>query len=131
MTELEQYKKAYATLVGRVDRTITKLHEASAMLALERISLNLAADELKNALNSAEEIFLSDDPEGDWRKEMRKQRKRRLLGGKCLFCFPPAGQAWSGRLWNGGACGRFAAYRARFRYSMGLTPSTRRKHWEK
>ena len=65
MTELEQYKKAYATLVGRVDRTITKLHEASAMLALARISLNLAADELKNALNSAEEIFLSDDPEGD------------------------------------------------------------------
>ena len=53
MTELEQYKKAYA------------IHEASAMLALERISLNLAADELKNALNSAEEIFLSDDPEGD------------------------------------------------------------------
>ena len=52
MTELEQYKKAYATLVGRVDRTITKLHEASAMLALERISLNLAADELKKtALN--------------------------------------------------------------------------------
>lgn len=65
MTELEQYKKAYSTLVGRVDRTITKLHEVDAMLALERISMAFAADELKNALNDVEEIFLSDGSEED------------------------------------------------------------------
>ncbi len=55
----------------------------------------------------------------------RPERKRgRAQEGAALAVSPASGR-------SGGACGRFAAYRARFRYSKGLTPSTRRKHWEK
>jgi len=58
MTELEQYKKAYATLVGRVDTAITKLETVPDGMPPE-----FTAAQLKKALEEAEEIFLDEDPE--------------------------------------------------------------------
>lgn len=54
MTELEQYKKAYATLVGRVDTTITKLETVPVGMPA-----GFTAAELRRALEEAEEIFLA------------------------------------------------------------------------
>lgn len=61
MTELERYKKAYATLVGNVDTVISKLKETDIMLNLENISLRFAADALTKALLEAEEIIVAED----------------------------------------------------------------------
>ena len=58
MTELEQYKKAYATLVGRVDTAITNLETVP-----EGMPPAFTAGMLKRALGEAEEIFLAEDPE--------------------------------------------------------------------
>lgn len=58
MTKLEQYKKAYATLVGRVDTTITKLETVPAGMPAA-----FTAAELKRALEEAEDVFLEEDPE--------------------------------------------------------------------
>ena len=63
MTELEQYKKAYATLVGRVDRTITKLEEIVFCVGAEKTVVAYIAETLKEALEEVEEIFLAEDPE--------------------------------------------------------------------
>ena len=63
MTELEQYKKAYALLVGRVDEVITNLELVSRGTDQESANLALAAGALTAALQDAEEIFLSEDPE--------------------------------------------------------------------
>ena len=60
MTKLEQYKKAYAALVGRVDETITKLETVP-----ERMPPAFTAGMLKRALEDAEEIFLAEDPEDE------------------------------------------------------------------
>lgn len=59
MTQLEQYKKAYATLVGMVDRTISALEATPP----EKMTPALTANRLKMALGEAEEIFLAEDPE--------------------------------------------------------------------
>lgn len=56
MTELERYKKAYATLVGRVDTTITSLENTP-----EGMPAAFTAGVLKKALEDVEEIFLVDD----------------------------------------------------------------------
>ena len=56
MTELEQYKKAYATLVGRVDTTITRLENTP-----EGMPAAFTAGVLRKALEDVEEIFLSDN----------------------------------------------------------------------
>ncbi len=63
MTELEQYKKAYATLVGRVDTTITQLEEMDHDFANEgiRLTASFAVQTLQNALMEAEEIFLEEE----------------------------------------------------------------------
>lgn len=61
MTELERYKKAYATLVGRVDTVIEKLKESEIMLDLESTALRSAADALIKALLEAEEIIVAED----------------------------------------------------------------------
>lgn len=61
MTELERYKKAYATLVGRVDVIISKLKESDIMLNLENAALRSAADTLIKALLEAEEIIVAED----------------------------------------------------------------------
>lgn len=61
MTELERCKKAYATLVGRVDTTISKLRETDIMSNLENAALRLAADALTKALLEAEEIIVAED----------------------------------------------------------------------
>ena len=61
MTELERYKKAYATLVGRVDTIISKLKESDILLNLENTALRFAADELTKALLEAEEIIVAED----------------------------------------------------------------------
>lgn len=61
MTELERCKKAYATLVGRVDTIIGKLKESDIMLNLENTALRFAADELTKALLEAEEIIVAED----------------------------------------------------------------------
>lgn len=61
MTELERYKKAYATLVGRVDRVISKLKETDIMLNLENAALRSAADALIKTLLEAEEIIVAED----------------------------------------------------------------------
>lgn len=63
MTELEQYKKAYAVLVGRVDRVITNLEIVSRGTDQESANLALAMGALTAALREAEEIFLAEDPE--------------------------------------------------------------------
>ena len=63
MTKLEQYKKAYALLVGRVDEVITNLELAGRGTDPASASLALAAGALTAALQDAEEIFLSEDPE--------------------------------------------------------------------
>lgn len=60
MTELEQYKKAYATLVGRVDRIITALEDSAAA---EHPAVLSAAKSLTNALLEAEDLFIEQDPE--------------------------------------------------------------------
>ena len=56
MTELERYKKAYATLVGRVDTTITRLETTP-----EGMPAAFTAGVLRKALEDVEEIFLADD----------------------------------------------------------------------
>ena len=63
MTELERYKKAYSTLVGRVDKVITNLEIVSRGTDQESASLALAMGALIAALQEAEDIFLDDDPE--------------------------------------------------------------------
>ena len=63
MTQLEQYKKAYALLVGRVDRVITNLEIVSKGADQESANLALAMGALTAALQEAEDIFLEDDPE--------------------------------------------------------------------
>lgn len=63
MTKLEQYKKAYALLVGRVDGVITNLEIVSRGTDQESGNLALAMGALTRALQDAEEIFLEEDPE--------------------------------------------------------------------
>ena len=63
MTKLEQYKKAYALLVGRVDTIITNLERISRGTDQESADLALAMGALISALQDAEEIFLAEDPE--------------------------------------------------------------------
>ena len=63
MTELEQYKKAYATLVGRVDTVITDLERMDRRVIMDKAVAEFAADTLTNALQEVEEIFLAEDPE--------------------------------------------------------------------
>lgn len=59
MTQLDQYKKAYATLVGMVDKTVTDLETFPP----EAMPPALTAGKLRRALEAAEEIFLDEDPE--------------------------------------------------------------------
>lgn len=59
MTQLEQYKKAYATVVGMVDTVITDLETFPP----EAMPPALTAGKLRRALEAAEEIFLDEDPE--------------------------------------------------------------------
>ena len=63
MTELEQYKKAYATLTGRVDTIISKLEESITLLQVESAGMSFAAKSLTNALQEAEDIIVSEEPE--------------------------------------------------------------------
>lgn len=60
MTELQQYKKAYATLVGWVDTTITNLETVP-----EGMPPAFTAGVLKKALREAEEIFLAEEAEAE------------------------------------------------------------------
>lgn len=62
MTELEQYKKAYATLVGQVDEVITDLEAIRPELINQGVPA-LCAGRLTKALQDAEEIFLDEDAE--------------------------------------------------------------------
>lgn len=61
MTELERYKKAYATLVGQVDAAISKMMDTEILLDMENTALHAAADELIKALLVAEAIIVSED----------------------------------------------------------------------
>lgn len=63
MTKLEQYQKAYATLVGRIDTIITKLEESAAVRTFDSAAARFTAKELAGALEEAEEFFLDGDPE--------------------------------------------------------------------
>ena len=63
MNELERYKKAYATVVGRVDTVISKLKETDIVLNLENTALRFAADALTEALLEAEETIIAEDGE--------------------------------------------------------------------
>ena len=65
MTELEQYKKAYSTLVGRVDKIITNLEIVSKGSDQESANLGLTMGALIAALQEAEDIFLDEDPEDE------------------------------------------------------------------
>lgn len=62
MSELELYKKAYATLVGRVDAAIDRLTKASALLSPDAgTGILMTALELANALQEAEEVIISNE----------------------------------------------------------------------
>ena len=68
MTELEQYKKAYATLVGRIDGVINLLEAESTAFkqedgGLAASLLDTLITAMTDALCEAEEIFLDEDPE--------------------------------------------------------------------
>ena len=58
MTELERYKKAYATLVGRVDAVITELENS-----FDDCAAGKASGMLQEALQEVEKYFLEEDPE--------------------------------------------------------------------
>lgn len=59
MTELERYKKAYATLVGQVDTVISRLKDSEIMLGPEATALRSAADALIKALLEAEAAIVT------------------------------------------------------------------------
>lgn len=63
MTTLEQYKKAYATLAGRVDTIITGLERIEKSSVEETAAIAFAIRSLTGALEETEEIFLAEDPE--------------------------------------------------------------------
>lgn len=63
MTKLEQYQKAYATLVGRIDTIVTKLEDSAAVHSFDSAAARFTAKELAGALEEAEEVFLEGDPE--------------------------------------------------------------------
>lgn len=63
MTKLEQYQKAYATLVGRIDTIITKLEDSAAVHSFDSAAARFTAKELAGVLEEAEEVFLEGDPE--------------------------------------------------------------------
>ena len=63
MTKLEQYQKAYATLVGRIDTIISKLEDSAAVHSFDSAAARFTAKELTGALEEAEEFFLEGDPE--------------------------------------------------------------------
>lgn len=63
MTELEQHKKAYALLVGRVDRIITNLEHVDKNFIMDTTAVSFIVGALTGALQDAEEIFLDEDPE--------------------------------------------------------------------
>ena len=65
MTELERYKKAYATLVGRVDETILAIGEFTGPMAMGNVLLTLSGASLIKALREAEEIMISGNSEED------------------------------------------------------------------
>lgn len=65
MTELERYKKAYATLVGRVDETILAIGEFTGTIAMGNVLLTLSGASLIKALREAEEIMISGNSEED------------------------------------------------------------------
>ena len=65
MTELEQYKKAYLTLAGRVDAVATRLmNESVKMSPKTQNSLMLIALELLFTLYEVENSFPIDDQDG-------------------------------------------------------------------
>ena len=61
MTELEQYKKAYATLMGRVDRAISKMEETSARYLAQGLAEIMASEELKAALEDGAVFYAEDE----------------------------------------------------------------------
>ena len=64
MTELEQYKKAYETLMKRVDGVATRLMNEAAKLGPKyENALMLIALELLFTLYEVENIFLDEDLE--------------------------------------------------------------------
>lgn len=65
MTKLEQYQKAYALLVGRVDRILGNLEAAGGDAGQAAANLALTAGALTAALQDAEEVFLAGDPEDE------------------------------------------------------------------
>lgn len=63
MTELEQYKKAYAILVGRVDQVLSTLSATVTSLREDQKKLLFTATVLASSLIEVEDIFISEDPE--------------------------------------------------------------------
>jgi len=64
MTELEQYKKAYTTLVGRVDTVITDLECIDKNFVVEKAAAAYTVGALTDALQEARDIFKEEAPEG-------------------------------------------------------------------
>ena len=62
MTQLEQYKKAYATLVGRIDTLTTNLENVGKNFIVEGAAISFTIKALVAALQEAEEVFLGEDP---------------------------------------------------------------------
>jgi len=55
---LELYKKMYATLVGRVDTTVSELADIASHETCDRQRVLWAADSLRRALLETEEMYL-------------------------------------------------------------------------
>lgn len=58
MSELELYKKMYATLVGRTDAVISEMVDMALHEKFDRTALLLLADKLRRALSEAEDMYL-------------------------------------------------------------------------
>ena len=62
MTQLEQYKKAYAKLIGDIDALTVSLKKIDRNFIIEGATLDYTITALIKALQDAEEVFMSIDP---------------------------------------------------------------------
>lgn len=65
MTLLEQYKKAYGTLTGRVDTLIRSLERVEKNFVVEGAAISFTVKALTSALLEAERAFVEEEPDAE------------------------------------------------------------------